>query len=216
FSINNKDLEQDEMIFDNLKFEKYIICFEKIPLYKKYLLNYHDDTKSKNILKRYVNYIIFLFCELLNKYFYDIIFHLEINIKNNLYNCLFIQNEYMHLLYPDIFQNKELIISSKDDMTVRYSFQKDSSLHNNKLYLQTENHIIHINNLIIYIIDIIKNELKINKRNYNFDFSNFSILNHNISNNLLFLIKELPLYKYKQEELLFNDLYNKEIKIVIC
>ncbi|SBT79527.1 conserved Plasmodium protein, unknown function [Plasmodium malariae] len=198
--------QKESLLFDNLKFERYIICFEKIPLFRKYLLDYYDDTKSKNILKKYVNYIIFLFCELLEKYFYDIIFDLDKNVKDHLRTCLVIQNEYMHLLYPEMFLKKELDFSNEEIEICGY--KNVNFLINSEVCMRTENYKIHIKNIIDYISKIIQNHMKENKIEYNFDFTSFYMSNCDTFNSLLFIIKNLPLYKYSQDELIFKDLYS--------
>ncbi|SCP04877.1 conserved Plasmodium protein, unknown function [Plasmodium ovale] len=208
FFTNGPTQKEESLLFDNIKFEKYIICFQKIPLYRKYLLDYYDDTKSKNVLKKYANYIIFLFCELLEKYFYDVIFYLDKNVKDHLRNCLVIQNEYMHLLYPEMFIKEEVDFSN--DVIEIYCYKKSNFLINAEMCMRTRNHNIYINNIIHHISEIIKNHMKVNDIQYDFDFSQVYLLNSDTFNNLIFVIKNLPLYKYSQEELLFKDLYSKK------
>ncbi|SCN61516.1 conserved Plasmodium protein, unknown function [Plasmodium chabaudi chabaudi] len=207
---NNPAEKDEDSSFDNLKFEKYIIWFHKIPLFRKFLLNYYDDTKSKNILKKYVNYIFFLFCELLDNYFYDIIFYLDKNVKDNLRRCLVIQNEYMHLLYPEIFINNE--IKFTDGVIEMECNKKSTLLINTEICMRTQNHNIYINDVMCHISEIIKRHMKDNGIEHTIDFSYFYSLNNESFNNLIYIIKNLPLYKYSQEELIFKDLYSMENK----
>ncbi|WBY58828.1 hypothetical protein Py17XNL_001105794 [Plasmodium yoelii yoelii] len=207
---NNSTEKEEDSSFDNLKFEKYIIWFHKIPLFRNFLLNYYDDTKSKNILKKYVNYIFFLFCELLDNYFYDIIFYLDKNVKDNLRRCLVIQNEYMHLLYPEIFINNE--IKFTDGVIEMECNKKSNLLINTEICMRTQNHNIYINDTMCYISEIIKKHMKDNGIEHDIDFSYFYSLNNESFNNLIYIIKNLPLYKYSQEELIFKDLYSIENK----
>ncbi|CRH00731.1 conserved Plasmodium protein, unknown function [Plasmodium relictum] len=210
FFINNINIKEESMSFENFKFERYVICFEKNSIYTKYLLNEYDDTVSKNILKKYVNYIIFLFCELLEKYFYDTIFYLDQNIKDNLKNCLMIQNEYMHLLYPEIFLNEEIDFSNND--IVINHLKKNNYIFNSEICMKTANYNTSISNIIDYISVIIKNHMKENEIYDVCNFPSFNQLNNDTFNNLIFIIKNLPLYKFSQEELIFKDLYSKHNK----
>ncbi|CAA9988914.1 conserved Plasmodium protein, unknown function [Plasmodium knowlesi strain H] len=202
--------KEESLLFDNLKFERYIICFHKIPLYRKYLSDYYDDTKSKNVLKKYVNYIIFLFCELLDKYFYDVIFYLDANVKEHLRTCLVIQNEYMHVLYPDMFVKKEMDFSN--DVVEISCYKKSDLLINAEMCMRTKNHNIYINSVISCISQIIQKHMRENDMQEKVDLSLFSLLNSDTFNSLIFIIKNFPLYKYSQEELIFKDLYSMHNK----
>ncbi|GAW81629.1 hypothetical protein, conserved [Plasmodium gonderi] len=208
FFTKNITQKEENVLFDNLKFERYIICFQKIPLYRKYLMDYYDDTKSKNVLKKYVNYIIFLFCELLEKYFYDIIFYLDKNVKDQLETCLAIQNEYMHVLYPKMFVKKEIDFSN--DLVEISCYKKSNFLINTEMFMRTKNHNIYVNSVIYYISEIIQKHMKENDIEHNLDCSYFYLLNDDTFNNLIFIIKNLPLYKYSQDELIFKDLYSMQ------
>ncbi|EUD68716.1 hypothetical protein C922_01116 [Plasmodium inui San Antonio 1] len=210
FFTNGSPQKEESLLFDNLKFERYIICFQKIPLYRKYLSDYYDDTKSKNVLKKYVNYIIFLFCELLDKYFYDIIFYLDANVKEHLRTCLVIQNEYMHVLYPDMFVKKEMDFSN--DVMEISCYKKSNLLINAEMCMRTKNHNIYINSVIGSISEIIEKHMRENDIQHKVDLSSFYLLNSDSFNSFIFIIKNLPLYKYSQEELIFKDLYSMENK----
>ncbi|GAB67157.1 hypothetical protein PCYB_111780 [Plasmodium cynomolgi strain B] len=208
FFTNESPQKEESLLFENLKFERYIICFHKIPLYRKYLSDYYDDTKSKNVLKKYVNYIIFLFCELLDKYFYDIIFYLDANVKEHLRTCLVIQNEYMHVLYPDMFVKKEMDFSK--DVVEISCYKKSNLLINAEMCMRTKNHNIYINSVMSCISEIIKKHMRENDIQHKVDLSSFYLLNSDTFNSLIFIIKNLPLYKYSQEELIFKDLYSMQ------
>ncbi|ANQ09217.1 Uncharacterized protein PCOAH_00032650 [Plasmodium coatneyi] len=210
FFTNGSPQKEESLLFDNLKFERYIICFQKIPLFGKYLSDYYDDTKSKNVLKKYVNYIIFLFCELLDKYFYDVIFYLDANVKEHLRTCLVIQNEYMHVLYPDMFVKKEMDFSN--DVVEISCYKKSDLLINAEMCMRTKNHNIYINSVFSCISEIIQKHMKENDMQDKVDLSLFSLLNSDTFNSLIFIIKNLPLYKYSQEELIFKDLYSMQNK----
>ncbi|KJP87921.1 hypothetical protein AK88_02355 [Plasmodium fragile] len=210
FFTNGCPQKEESLLFDNLKFERYIICFHKIPLYRKYLSDYYDDTKSKNVLKKYVNYIIFLFCELLDKYFYDIIFYLDANVKEHLRTCLVIQNEYMHVLYPDMFVKKEMDFSK--DVVEISCYKKSNLLINAEMCMRTKNHKIYINSVISCISEIIQKHMRENDMQDKVDISLFNLLNSDTFNSLIFIINNLPLYKYSQDELIFKDLYSMQNK----
>ncbi|CAI7721229.1 conserved Plasmodium protein, unknown function [Plasmodium vivax] len=208
FFTNGSPQKEESLLFDNLKFERYIICFHKIPLYRKYLSDYYDDTKSKNVLKKYVNYIIFLFCELLDKYFYDVIFYLDANVKEHLRTCLVLQNEYMHVLYPDMFVKKEMDFSN--DVVEISCYKKSNLLIYAEMCMRTKNHNIYIRSVISYISEIIQKHMRENGIDHQVDLSSFYLLNSDTFSSLIFIIKNLPLYKYSQEELIFKDLYSMQ------
>lgn len=192
---------------DNLKFEKYIICFEKHPIFRNYLLSCYDDSSCKSILKKYINYIIYLFCELLCKYFYDIIFYLDEQIEENLKLYLLYQNVYMNVLYPEMYIKKDMNFLDNEQISIN-TYKKSNLFFNAEISINTGNHNIYINNIIDYISEIIRNHMKENKIDYNFDFSNFHLLNNDTFNNMIYIIKNLPLYKYTEEDLIFKDVYS--------
>ncbi|SOV24660.1 conserved Plasmodium protein, unknown function [Plasmodium sp. DRC-Itaito] len=207
FQVHQARTKEEKKLHDNLKFEEYIICFKKHTIFRNYLLSCYDDSSSKSILKKYMNYIIYLFCELLCKYFYDIIYYLDEKIKENLKVYLLYQNVYMNLLYPEMYIKKDINFLNDDKISIK-TYKKSSLFFNAEININTGNHYIYINNIIDYISEIIRNHMKENKIDYNFDFSNFYLLNNDTFNSMIYIIKNLPLYKYSEDDLIFKGLYS--------